>query len=243
MEKVVVKSVGEALDFLADLPGEWAFRGQSSPWELKPTLYRSELRSPETPAEHEARVIDAFVQRASVYGADPALFDPSRWFDLLALMQHHGAPTRLLDWTSSAAIALRFAYRRVGQKTDSSPVVFAADMTAINSATDGKALEQYAPRREDWPMGPRFVTKHVATHPRMVHQGGVFLLFGRIPEPRANLPAKSLIQVTLSAPPENVWNKLGRSGITETMLFPDLDGLGRELAFSTVESPAKLIPQ
>lgn len=242
MEAIELKSVGEALDYMADLPGDWAFRGQSSQWELKPSLYRTQLRSPDTPMDHESRVINAFVQRASVYGADANLFHASRWFDLLALMQHHGAPTRLLDWTSSAAIALRFAYRKIVQRADSKPVIFAADISAINDASDGKSMEQYAPGQTDWPMHPRFITKHVATHPRMVHQNGIFLLFGRLPEPRARLPSKSLVKVTISAPPEEVWHKLGRSGITETIMFPDLDGLGRELAFSLIESPPQMIP-
>ena len=55
--------------------------------------------------EHEKGIIREFRRRAHHYLPDATLLGDS--LELLALMQHHGAPTRLLDWTYSLYVAAR----------------------------------------------------------------------------------------------------------------------------------------
>lgn len=50
---------------------------------------------------------------------------------LLALLQHHGVPTRLLDVTSNPMTALWFACQRASADRDSSGVLFAFDVTGL----------------------------------------------------------------------------------------------------------------
>jgi hypothetical protein len=79
------------------------FRGQSADWPLLPSLARMKPNGDLLDVEklmllEFARMSPPFTKS----GVD------DRW-DRLALAQHHGLPTRLLDWTYSATAALWFA--------------------------------------------------------------------------------------------------------------------------------------
>jgi len=84
----------------------WAFRGVGeAEWELKSSLERMELQIPLIEAERY--LLTTFQRRAHHYISDPP--DKEDYLEWLALLQHHGAPTRLLDWTKSPYVALFFA--------------------------------------------------------------------------------------------------------------------------------------
>lgn len=94
---------------------DWAFRGQPrADWRLSPSLERTieSKKSLQVGAfvneRFEERVLlRQFKKRAFQYIIDtPDEDDDLEW---LALMQHHGAPTRLLDWTLSPYVGLFFA--------------------------------------------------------------------------------------------------------------------------------------
>lgn len=92
----------------------WAFRGQeNSTWALESTIGRI-LRTfnvhPSVWSQQEERVNRVFRRKAHLFlDHIPADEDDFQW---LALMQHHGAPTRLLDFTWSPYVALFFALER-----------------------------------------------------------------------------------------------------------------------------------
>src|SRR3970040_350804 len=81
----------------------WAVRGQEdASWPLESSIariFRTYKVHPQVWARQEERINRIFRRKAHLFLAHiPAHDDDFQW---LALMQHHGAPTRLLDFTWS----------------------------------------------------------------------------------------------------------------------------------------------
>ena len=97
----------------------WIFRGVSDQnYELRPKIGRPETRTKGKGylLEHEKWLLDEFQRMAPVYlllGSQPK----TSW-EWLALAQHHGLPSRLLDWSFNPLVAAYFAVEREGEKGD-----------------------------------------------------------------------------------------------------------------------------
>lgn len=122
--EVVVENWREAKEILTNLGGNWIFRGQSNAaWELQTGFEREitpAILPPGSlgmgaainfPPRYEEQMVEEFQRGAHLYIKGGRL--PEHMLDWLALMQHYGVPTRLLDFTKSPYVACYFAFRNM----------------------------------------------------------------------------------------------------------------------------------
>jgi hypothetical protein len=258
-DSVKVSSLEQYLKIVEETKKKWEdslwFRGQQRKhWKLLPSILRdgsfSRLgRRQGYDAEVDSEIREEFAIRAPALSGGETV--PESDWNLYFLMQHYGVPTRLLDWTESPLIALYFAVRDNPGYYDSA--VWILNPYEMNRRIVGRS-EVYAPgtpgtltgdvkRLAPWlparftkgaklPKGPVAVfPTHFAR--RISSQRSCFTVHGkkgpsfeRFQGPRGCLkaviiPGVVAVEIRLA---------LQVHGIDETMIFPDLEGLGRALA-------------
>ena len=248
-----VPSWDEFLKLITSAPySNWAFRGERhAHWPLSTSLSRYFQDfgiHPQAWPEQEDRILRIFKRKGHQYlGQPPALIDDFQW---LALMQHHGAPTRLLDFTWSPYVAAFFALERATGEA----AVWALNPSELGS--HGKGKESAKTRITLPEMDPRtpgnfkryflkgdqafiWVGEPDTMNRRLIAQSGTFAMPGVLNVPLEDIlsrypdPEDKIAKFVL--PFESVRNtglrELYRMNITYATLFPDLDGLARSMAY------------
>ncbi len=246
-----VDSWEEYLRLITDTPyANWAFRGQADArWPLLSALSRQFLNFKISPGEwldQEERILRIFKRKAHHFLEHPPGVGAE--FEWLALMQHHGAPTRLLDFTWSPYVAAFFALERA--TVDAAVwAVNPAEIRYVEKQTiAGNAIHplEMDPRREgnyrkhfmEAKTPFCWVGEPEAMNRRLIAQSGTFVVPGTVDRPVEDIlsgyqnPKQALVKfvLPLAAVRDKGIRELYRMNITYATLFPDLDGLARSLA-------------
>ena len=220
--RVIELSSLEALLSIAVAPIENAiiYRGVSdSSFDLLPSVGR--WKGPEGSRIHfEKQVFEDFKSRALGY----LNIQPRNQWEWLFLAQHHGLPTRLLDWSSSPLVALRFALR---DQKDTDFALYALNFSyGINSHDIPLFLgEDPLAVKEPAQVNPSYVSD------RVERQRSVFTIQ---PDPWAPLRDRNEMRkyVFPASARRDMLRRLQYLGITNCSLTPGLDSLARDIAFS-----------
>jgi hypothetical protein len=226
----------------------WAFRGHLSPeWTLVSSLSRRLMQfcpDKELWPLREARAMRVFRRKAHIHLNDRVALDDD--LRCLALMQHHGGATRLLDFTKSPFVAAFFAL----ESAASDVAVFALNTPELWSRPPD--FDQTLTRAK---IDPRikgnfdrffginkfpllWFGEPSEMDARLIAQSGLFVLPGVLDQPLEQVLAHyggsdGLLTMFLLAPEirDEAMRALYRMNVTYATLFPDLDGLARSVSY------------
>ena len=218
-----INSLKEYLLWVSNNKGT-IYRGQRYPWELLPSIARACDKN--VLLKKEAELLELFKNEAQ----DCLQIPTVNIWDLLVVAQHHGLPTRLLDWTKNPLVALWFAIEGYAIP-DSIPTIWSIQPEARDYIK--------APQNERPFAGSR--TKFFETNfliPRIRAQNGCFTLFKHIANSKSGfiaLEKNRILSNRLNRCHINIQScssilfELRAAGIERDTIYPDLDTVVKKI--------------
>ena len=225
-KEIKISSIPDLLNYINDHGPFSMYRGQSnSEWQLIPSIGRMKMGKAifvdwNTFEEH-------LLNQFKKYSIPFLSTEPKNDVDWLIIAQHHGLPTRMLDWTMNPLKGLFFALQDLS--TDGSLFTFEKTAWYDNLDSLNKIRRVSA-----------FYPKHINT--RLIAQDGCFTIHSFPPKRKGIASFRPLVPIEKDNPNEcgiknltkfiisknekaKLTMDLHNLGINYHSLFPDLDGL------------------
>ena len=233
LKPLSVTSWAEFKEYVTSLePNRYIFRGhEENTWRLRTYFHRTgraDLR--------RFMRVDIPVLHRHLSGMTQHVFnltDPIENGAFHNLVQHHGYPTPLLDWTYSPFVAAYFAYRNIPRENRiADRKIRIALFDAKQWQADFAQLDRFTPALQHFSIFLPIAINNI----RMVPQQGLLTISnvddieGYIAEHEEARGKKYLEAIDLPASERaQVMTELRMMGITAGSLFPGLDGVCEQL--------------
>lgn len=255
MKTIYIQNSRDLLSQLLSYDSGWLFRGHAkAEWALESTLERvlKPLGWDSGMAQRcEKYSLHVFRSKAHHYISRDKL--PETKLGYMSLMQHHGVPTRLLDFTESPFIGLFFAFESVSPDQPEPCAIYAIEHRELMKGSVDFLNRQianldltveYAQMNPDEVFEQHiyqnaydilWVSEPLLHNLRLERQRGTFIMSGNAQKRimdilPSSVPSSSINKLVFPAAlASDVFELLRKMGIDDSRLFSDLDGLARDL--------------
>lgn len=232
MRKIKLKTIDSFIKYVEDYNSKITiYRGViHESYDLHPKIGRvQKIKEEEKLITVEKRILRRFQEKSPLY----LHYQPQDEWEWLVLAQHHGLPTRLLDWTRNPLVAAFFAVEReikdyeLEEHSGNSAIYVFYGKTVISKGNLPKPNPKYIRGPFKVEKTEKFVPAHIDE--RIKAQEGVFTIHPDPTNPNPFQP-QDLDKLIIPQGSRKDWKQILNSlGINRASLFPGLDNLAQHI--------------